>query len=71
MREILEKMDLRKEVRVVEAQIEKMKDPLAEGKLLRRLKMLKAMIKNGTRPEWMVLDRPPGFAARSAADGRS
>ena len=35
VREILEKIDLRKEVRIVEAQIEKIKDPLAEGKLLR------------------------------------
>ena len=73
VREILEKMDLRKEVRIVEAQIEKIKDPLAEGKLLRRLKMLKAMIKNGTRPEWMVLTvlpvLPPDLRPMVALEG--
>jgi DNA-directed RNA polymerase beta' subunit len=73
VREILEKMDLRKEVRTVEAQIEKIKDPLAEGKLLRRLKMLKAMVKNGTRPEWMVLTvlpvLPPDLRPMVALEG--
>ena len=73
VREILEKMDLRKEVRAVEAQIEKIKDPLAEGKMLRRLKMLKAMIKNGTRPEWMVLTvlpvLPPDLRPMVALEG--
>jgi len=73
VREILEKMDLRKEVRTVEAQIEKIKDPLAEGKMLRRLKMLKAMIKNGTRPEWMVLTvlpvLPPDLRPMVALEG--
>jgi DNA-directed RNA polymerase subunit beta' len=73
VRAILEKMDLRKEVRAVEAQIEKIKDPLAEGKMLRRLKMLKAMIKNGTRPEWMVLTvlpvLPPDLRPMVALEG--
>jgi DNA-directed RNA polymerase beta' subunit len=73
VREILEKMDLRKEVRAAEAQLEKMKDPLAEGKLLRRLKMLKSMIKNGARPEWMVLTvlpvLPPDLRPMVALEG--
>ncbi len=73
VREILGKMDLRKEARAVEAQIEKIKDPLAEGKLLRRLKVLRAMIKNGTRPEWMVLTvlpvLPPDLRPMVALEG--
>ncbi len=73
VRSILEKMDLRKEVKIAEAQIEKIKDPLTEGKALRRLKMLKAMLKNGTRPEWMVLTvlpvLPPDLRPMVALEG--
>jgi DNA-directed RNA polymerase beta' subunit len=59
VRQILENMDLRKEARGVEADLEKTKEPLTQSKLLRRLKMLKAMIESGSRPEWMVLTTIP------------
>src|SRR3990167_5521787 len=55
IRAILEKMDLRKEVQRVEKELEASKKIMEESKLLRRLKMLRAMIKNGSRPEWMIL----------------
>jgi len=73
VKQILEKLDLRKEVQGVEAQLENAKDPLAQSKLLRRLKMLKSMIRNGSRPEWMVMTvlpvLPPDLRPMVALDG--
>ncbi|MDE2019227.1 MAG: DNA-directed RNA polymerase subunit beta' [Patescibacteria group bacterium] len=73
VRGILEKMDLKKAAREVEAELEDVKDPMAQGKLLRRLKMLKAMVRNGSRPEWMVMTilpiLPPDLRPMVALDG--
>ena len=73
VREILTKMDLKKEVKIMEADIEDMKDPMTQSKLLRRLKMFKAMIKNGGRPEAMVMTilpvLPPDLRPMVALDG--
>ncbi|OGZ00444.1 MAG: hypothetical protein A2945_03830 [Candidatus Liptonbacteria bacterium RIFCSPLOWO2_01_FULL_52_25] len=70
---ILKSMDLRKELQNVEKELEGAKDPLAQSKLLRRLKMLRSMIKNGSRPEWMVLTMlpvlPPDLRPMVALDG--
>ncbi len=73
VQEILAKMDLRKEVQKLEKHLETVKDPTAENKHLRRLKMLRSMIKNGARPEWMVLTvlpvLPPDLRPMVALDG--
>jgi DNA-directed RNA polymerase beta' subunit len=73
VRSILEKMDMRKEVVKVEAELEGAKDPLSQSKLLRRLKMFKAMIRNGSRPEWMIMNvlpvLPPDLRPMVALDG--
>jgi DNA-directed RNA polymerase beta' subunit len=73
VREILQKMDLPKEVKLMEEELDGVKDPLAQGKLLRRLKMFKAMIRNGSRPEHMVLTvlpvLPPDLRPMVALDG--
>jgi DNA-directed RNA polymerase subunit beta' len=73
LREILENMDLRKEVHRVEKELEQAKDPVNESKLLRRLKMLRSMIRNGARPEWLVLTvlpvLPPDLRPMVALDG--
>jgi DNA-directed RNA polymerase beta' subunit len=73
VREILENMDLRKEAQKTEKEIEVSKNPLAEVKLLRRLKMLKSMIKSGIRPEWLILNQlpvlPPDLRPMVALDG--
>jgi DNA-directed RNA polymerase subunit beta' len=49
------------------------KDPMAQSKLLRRLKMFKAMIRNGARPEWMIMNilpvLPPDLRPMVALDG--
>src|SRR3989344_5065210 len=59
VRSILEGMDLKKEVQKIERQLEKTKENLTQTKLLRRLKMFRSMIKNGSRPEWMVITALP------------
>ncbi|RJQ29345.1 DNA-directed RNA polymerase subunit beta' [Candidatus Parcubacteria bacterium] len=73
VRHILEQIDLRKEVQKVERDLEKQKDPTANIKQLRRLKMLKMMVKNGSRPEWMILSvlpvLPPDLRPMVALDG--
>jgi DNA-directed RNA polymerase beta' subunit len=71
--EILMKLDMKKEAIAVEAELADAKDPMAQSKLLRRLKMFKAMIRNGTRPEWMIMNilpvLPPDLRPMVALDG--
>lgn len=73
VRQILKGMDLRKEVQKVEREVEGAKEPLAQIKLLRRLKMFRAMIKNNSRPEWMIISvlpvLPPDLRPMVALDG--
>ncbi|HTY40111.1 MAG TPA: DNA-directed RNA polymerase subunit beta' [Candidatus Paceibacterota bacterium] len=73
IREILEKMDLHKEVKVIEKALEEVTEATAEAKLLRRLKMLRSMIQNGARPEWLVMTTlpvlPPDLRPMVALDG--
>ncbi|RME58830.1 DNA-directed RNA polymerase subunit beta, partial [Candidatus Parcubacteria bacterium] len=73
VRAILEKMDLRKEAQEIERKVQKLKNPLSDIKTLRRLKMIKSMIKNGHRPEWMILTvlpvLPPDLRPMVALDG--
>ncbi|MGC9598788.1 MAG: DNA-directed RNA polymerase subunit beta [Minisyncoccia bacterium] len=73
VKQILETMDLRKAVQAIETELEGAKDPLAQSKLLRRLKMFKSMIRNGSRPEWMVMTvlpvLPPDLRPMVALDG--
>ncbi len=73
VQQILAKLDLRKEVQAVEKQLSEAKDPLSQSKLLRRLKMFKSMIRNGARPEWMVMTvlpvLPPDLRPMVALDG--
>ena len=73
VRSILEGMDLKKEVQKIERQLEKTKENLTQTKLLRRLKMFRSMIKNGSRPEWMVITAlpvlPPDLRPMVALDG--
>ncbi len=73
VQQILAKLDLRKEVQAIEAALDDAKDPLAQSKLLRRLKMFKSMIRNNARPEWMVMNvlpvLPPDLRPMVALDG--
>ncbi|OGZ54329.1 MAG: hypothetical protein A3B25_03670 [Candidatus Ryanbacteria bacterium RIFCSPLOWO2_01_FULL_48_26] len=73
VRSILEKMDLKKEAQKIERLLEHTKENLTQAKLLRRLKMVRSMIKNNTRPEWMVLNvlpvLPPDLRPMVVLDG--
>ena len=73
VQQILQKLDMKKEVKLIEAELEGAKDPMAQSKLLRRLKMFKAMIRNGGRPEWMIMTvlpvLPPDLRPMVALDG--
>ncbi|MDP2598377.1 MAG: DNA-directed RNA polymerase subunit beta' [Candidatus Liptonbacteria bacterium] len=73
VRFILEKMDLRKETQKIEKDLETAKDPMSQSKMLRRLKMFRSMVKNGSRPEWMIMTilpvLPPDLRPMVALDG--
>jgi len=73
VRRILENLDLRKGVQKIESELQKSKDPLAQVKLLRRLKAFKSMIRDGSRPEWLILSvlpvLPPDLRPMVALDG--
>ncbi|MEK7608012.1 MAG: DNA-directed RNA polymerase subunit beta' [Patescibacteria group bacterium] len=70
---ILENLNLKKEVAAMEKEISEMKDPTTEIKLLRRLKIIKAMVRNNTRPEWLIMKLlpvlPPDLRPMVALDG--
>ncbi len=70
---ILQRMDLKKEITGIEKDLEGARDPMAQSKLLRRLKMFKSMVRNGSRPEWMVMNvlpvLPPDLRPMVALDG--
>ena len=70
---ILQRMDLKKEIAGIEKDLEGARDPMAQSKLLRRLKMFKSMVRNGSRPDWMVMTvlpvLPPDLRPMVALDG--
>jgi DNA-directed RNA polymerase subunit beta' len=73
IRRILEGYDLLEVAKGLKKDLTKTRDPLKERNLLRRLKLLTALHKNGMRPEWMVLTvlpiLPPDLRPMVALDG--
>ncbi|MBI4160086.1 DNA-directed RNA polymerase subunit beta' [Candidatus Wolfebacteria bacterium] len=73
VRKILEKIDLKKEVAAVEAELKSVKDATREHRLLYRLKLLRSFLKNNMRPEWMIMTvlpvLPPDLRPMVALDG--
>ncbi|MEK7180962.1 MAG: DNA-directed RNA polymerase subunit beta' [Patescibacteria group bacterium] len=73
VREILEKMDLRKEIQKIEKDLATTKKKAIDIKQLRRLKMCKSMLRNNLRPEWLILTvlpiLPPDLRPMVALDG--
>ena len=73
IRKILEKVDLKKLVSEIKAELEVIKEPLKKIKLLRRLKVVSSMQKNGMRPEWLIMTvlpvLPPDLRPMVALDG--
>ncbi len=73
IRKILEKADLPSMIKDAKKDTERITEPAARTKLLRRLKLITGMEKNGIRPEWMVLTAlpvlPPDLRPMVALDG--
>ncbi|MBI4086034.1 MAG: DNA-directed RNA polymerase subunit beta' [Candidatus Liptonbacteria bacterium] len=73
IRKILEKTDLKSEIHKMEKALQSAKEPVTEIKLLRRLKTIRTMFKNGIRPEWLILTAlpvlPPDLRPMVALDG--
>ncbi|MDO8515937.1 MAG: DNA-directed RNA polymerase subunit beta' [bacterium] len=73
IRDILSRMEIKKEIVKVEKEIANTKDPISEVKMLRRLKILRAMQEQGSRPEWLIMTTlpvlPPDLRPMVALDG--
>jgi DNA-directed RNA polymerase subunit beta' len=59
IRKVLASIDLQKEAKKVEKEMEISKESVNDKKLARRLKVMRAMVKNNLRPEWMILTHLP------------
>jgi DNA-directed RNA polymerase subunit beta' len=73
LRRVLEQMDLSKEIKNVEKELEKTDDFTRRQKLARRLRFFIGMKRNNIRPEWMVMTvlpvLPPDLRPMVALDG--
>jgi DNA-directed RNA polymerase subunit beta' len=73
VRRVLEDMDLEKVYKSIENELKNTKDAARTKKLLRRMKLVKSMIQNKIRPEWMVMTilpvLPPDLRPMVALDG--
>ena len=72
IRTLLERLNLSETIKKLEAQAEKSKGAKRD-RIIRRVKLLKSLEKNGIRPEWMVLTSipvvPPDLRPMVALDG--
>ncbi|MBI4656351.1 MAG: DNA-directed RNA polymerase subunit beta' [Elusimicrobia bacterium] len=55
VKELLEGLDLKKEIDDIQRQIAGLKADTDRSKLIKRLKMLEGFYESGNRPEWMIL----------------
>ena len=73
IRKALDTLHIPKTIKEIEASLDGVEDELKLNKLLRRLKLLKSMLKNGIKPEWMVMTilpvLPPDLRPMVALDG--
>ncbi len=70
---ILQNLDLVKIISEIKKDLESVKDPSKEMRLMRRLKLISLMVKNTLHPEWMILTvlpvLPPDLRPMVALDG--
>ncbi|MBI4120055.1 MAG: DNA-directed RNA polymerase subunit beta' [Parcubacteria group bacterium] len=59
VRKLLEDMNLEEEIKKGELALLEIDNPVIQKRVLRRLKMLKRMLRNNIRPEWMILNVLP------------
>ncbi|OGY62788.1 MAG: DNA-directed RNA polymerase subunit beta' [Candidatus Harrisonbacteria bacterium RIFCSPHIGHO2_01_FULL_44_13] len=73
VRRILEGIDLKDFISEIKKKLKDFKDPISEQRLLRRLKLASLMLKDGMRPEWIILTvlpvLPPDLRPMVALDG--
>ena len=73
IRKIFERMDLKSEIQKMEKASKSSKKTATENKALKRLKLFRSMLKNGIRPEWLILTSlpilPPDLRPMVALDG--
>lgn len=73
IKKILENIDLKKLAKELKDQLQHVKDPLKELRILKRLKLVVSLLRNNIRPEWMVLTvlpvLPPDLRPMVALDG--
>jgi len=73
IRAILEQMDLRALIKQLKNDLGVVKDETRTKRILRRIKVAKAMVRSGVRPEWMVITMlpilPPDLRPMVALDG--
>jgi len=74
LKKIFEKIDLKKEIANLKAELEKEKlAPVSRRRILRRIKLFQGMLKSGSRPEWMFLTclpvLPPDLRPMVQLDG--
>ena len=55
IKKLLEEIDLEEEIKKGEENLLDTDNPVTEKKILRRLKIFKKMLRNGIRPEWMII----------------
>lgn len=59
IKSLLSELNLAEEVAKCEEYLSELENPGLEKKMFRRMKILKSMIKNDIRPEWMILTQLP------------
>ncbi len=59
IRELLQRIDLRKESETLQQEINLTPSSTKRAKLVSRMRLIEGMLKNSLRPEWMVLDFLP------------
>jgi len=62
IRRILEKMDLKKEIKKIEEELKRTSSEIEKRKILQRLRLFQNLKKNNIRPEWMILAVLPVLA---------
>ena len=70
---ILQNLDLQKLTSEIKKELDNIKDPTKEVRLMRRLKLVSSMAKSSLRPQWMILTvlpvLPPDLRPMVALDG--
>ncbi len=59
IRKLMEEMNLQEEITKAENSLKEIDNPTIQKKRMRRLKILKRMLRNDIRPEWMILEVLP------------